>query len=270
MSEEKRNDALKAIMMAAMKKEKPAVTDGKIALGNFRYLLSDNGSSAILLEYLADEEEVSVPGYIRVPGESADRQVSLISMAAFLGRENVREVRLEEGIMAASGSFIGCSALETIHLPDSIDADLIGGAVRGCPGFGGFAVKDSNPLYRVQDGFLIRKDSGLLVSGPRDRTECVIPEGVTAIADSAFMYSSRLERVAIPEGVKTIGEQVFAFCPVLQEVQLPMSLEDIGCGAFTDCEKLESLCIPDHTTFAGKVTRDIGWIVSDGPVDAGV
>lgn len=261
MSEEKRNDALKAIMMAAMKKEKPAAADGKITLGNFRYLLSDNGSSAILLEYLDDEEEVSVPGYIRVPGEGADRQVSLISMAAFMGRENVREVRLEEGIIAVSGSFIGCSALEKIHLPDSIDSDLIGGSVRGCPGFGGFAVKDSNPVYRVQDGFLIRKDSGLLVSGPRNRTECVIPEGVSAIADSAFCYSRWLESVIIPEGVKTIGEQAFYECPYLWEVQLPSTLEDIGEDAFWNCPRLKSLGVPAGVTFAGYEERDFSLIM---------
>lgn len=256
-------------VMETTSERNPAAEGSGAVIGDFEYRLRGDGTASAV-KYLGDDEEVTVPGWIRLPGEEADRQVTDLSIGVFMQKEHVRTVTLSEGIRNVIFSFMMCPALEHVLLPDSFDGNLAGHAVQACGGFRGFLVKPANPLYEDRDGYLIRKENGELVCGPRDRTECVIPEGVSAVGDSAFMYSGRLERVVIPEGVKTIGEQAFAFCPALQEVQLPMSLEDIGCGAFTDCEKLEGLWIPDHTTFAGKATRDIEWIVSDGPVDAGV
>ena len=86
MSTDKRNDAIKSILMAAMKAEKPtpAVVDGRITLGDFRYLVSENGESVMLLEYLSDKETVRVPGHVRIPGEETDRRVALLSIGSFM------------------------------------------------------------------------------------------------------------------------------------------------------------------------------------------
>ncbi|MBR6789898.1 MAG: leucine-rich repeat domain-containing protein [Oscillospiraceae bacterium] len=263
MSTDKRNDAIKSILMAAMKAEKPtpAVVDGRITLGDFRYLVSENGESVMLLEYLSDKETVRVPGHVRIPGEETDRRVALLSIGSFMQKENVREVWLEEGIMAAVGSFMGCDALERVHLPDSIDDDHIGCAIRGCQNFKGFTVKASNPFYRIEDDCLIRKDNGLLVSGPRDRSEFSVPAGVTAISGSAFTESCMLETVVIPEGVTVIGDEAFFGCLLLDEVKLPGTLEDIGLGAFCECPRLKSLGVPAGTAFAGQTERDFDLIM---------
>lgn len=253
---------IKSIMIAALEADRARSAvdaDGNFTVGDFRYRLSDSGS-VDLATYLGDEEVVHVPGYVMVPGEREERAVHSLSIGAFMQKENVREVFLGEGFHGMISPFMMCHALERVHLPDSVKV-ISGSSVMCCSSFKGFAVKDSNPEFEVKDGFLISKKDGLLISGPKDRTECVIPDGVKSLDGFALAYSSRMESVVIPEGVSDIGICAVAYCPMLWEVSLPSTLENIGEEAFIECPKLESLGVPAGVTFAGSPERDFGVIM---------
>lgn len=104
--------------------------------------------------------------------------------------------------------------------------------------------------FDIEDGVLIKyKGSG---------GDVVIPKGVTAIEDCAFMWSSRITSVTIPEGVKSIGAYAFERCNRLTRIELPQSLISIGSGAFSKCINLVHFNTPSSLSDA-----NVGYWVFD-------
>jgi len=67
----------------------------------------------------------------------------------------------------------------------------------------------------------------------------VVPEGVEAIGDEAFMGSGILE-ISLPEGLLKIGDRAFADCADLDTVNFPSTLRVIGKEAFKNCTVLDA------------------------------
>ena len=84
------------------------------------------------------------------------------------------------------------------------------------------------------------------------RSECVIPEWVTAIGDKAFLGCKNLQSVTIPNSVTTIGKDAFFGCNNLQNVTIGNSVTTIGKYAFAYCSKLQSVTIPNSVTEIGE------------------
>lgn len=87
-----------------------------------------------------------------------------------------------------------------------------------------------------QDELLIMDD--VLVAYLGDEETVVIPEGVTAIGDGAFMNCSTLVSVVIPDSVTRIGSYAFSKCTNLTNIELPDGLTGIGKYAFYNCQKM--------------------------------
>ena len=130
--------------------------------------------------------------------------------------------------------------------------------------------------YTLKDGVLYSKDETKLIYYPScKRGRCVIPDGVTEIADAAFAHCNRMDvlmiphsvirigddafwecygftNLVIPDGVISIGERAFFECSSLKSVSLPDSLTSIGDSAFWDCKSLPNIIIPKSVTSIGK------------------
>ena len=89
------------------------------------------------------------------------------------------------------------------------------------------------------DGDLYTKDGKKLVRAlsATGRDALVIPEGVSAIGDSAFSGCD-LKRVTLPEGLVTIGADAFSDCENLESVNIPESVEELMFSAFDNCPRL--------------------------------
>lgn len=68
-----------------------------------------------------------------------------------------------------------------------------------------------------------------------------VPEGVSVIADNAFLFCEELTSIVIPDTVSHIGHNAFIRCSGLSSVDLPDSVRYIGDGAFCDCQNLEAI-----------------------------
>lgn len=81
-------------------------------------------------------------------------------------------------------------------------------------------------------------------------TSVTIPAGVTAIGKRAFYWCSKLKSVTIPDSVTTIGNKAFYRC-ALTSIVLPRSLTAIEEGAFMECGNPQSIDIPHSVTIIG-------------------
>lgn len=115
-------------------------------------------------------------------------------------------------------------------------------------------------------------------------TEVVLPESLTSIGQSAFLYCSQLSKVLIPEMVSAIGEMAFSgtraaieidplnghfcivdgmlmnksqtsllFCPVSRVggVVVPEGISEIKPGAFSYCDSIVALILPSTLSSVG-------------------
>ena len=111
-------------------------------------------------------------------------------------------------------------------------------------GYGSYATAFSSNLpsaVRIQcpdsqEDMLIADD--VLVAYLGDASTAVIPDGVTAIGNGAFMNCTTVTAVEIPDSVTSIGESAFSRCTNLTDLELPYGLTKIGKYAFYECQKM--------------------------------
>jgi len=73
----------------------------------------------------------------------------------------------------------------------------------------------------------------------------VIPMGVAAIDEQAFMGCSFLKTVSLPNTLATLGRRAFFNCYLLETINIPRSLLVIEDGVFYNCRNLKEINIPD-------------------------
>lgn len=82
-----------------------------------------------------------------------------------------------------------------------------------------------------------------------------VPEGVTEIAECAFMDCQSLSAISLPSTLTKIGNSAFKRCESLQAITIPDSVTEIGQAAFWMCHSLtevvlsRSLCEIDDEAF---------------------
>lgn len=88
-------------------------------------------------------------------------------------------------------------------------------------------------------------------------TSVTIPNSVTSIGGSSFVFCSDLRELIIPNSVTNIGADAFSNCQVLRSLTLSENLVSIGERVFTNCAYLTSLAIPKRVVTIG------AWAFSD-------
>lgn len=140
-----------------------------------------------------------------------------------------------------------------------------GGGVSGGGGGGGSTVSKPTaaptqtpaptttptPTPTPEPDFVI-DDNGVLTRYQGTATHVVIPEGVTAIGNSAFYdRRDRIVSVTIPDSVIHMNEYAFSGCSKLEQVKIGNGVTEIGTYAFRGCTSLEEIVIPDNVKTIG-------------------
>lgn len=203
--------------------------------------------------------------YIPEPGKTevvVPDGVAEIGFQAFSLSE-VTKVTLPEGLkVIGGGAFADCRSLEEMAIPASVTT--IGGGV-----FGGwilprkdekldwamrkFTVAPGNTACSADDqGILYNADQTLLVRCPAGiQGSCVVPDGVTEIAEGAFAHCRGLTELILPSGIQKIGRAAFAHCTGLRELVLPDEIEVIEDYLLYGCENLIKLPLPQKLRAIG-------------------
>ena len=139
-------------------------------------------------------------------------------------------------------AFAGCSGLETIELPASVEF-LVNLELSGCTRLTAINIDPENPFLCSVDGVAFSKDMKELVRFPTGRTgEYRIPDGVKTIGSSAFL-SCALTTLSIPDGVTRVGNIALAYNSNLKSVTFPASVDRIEDGMFMLDDHLERVTV---------------------------
>ena len=144
-------------------------------------------------------------------------------------------------VTIGDSAFAGCQGLRSVYIPAGVRR--VGKALfAGCTSLEGITVAKGNEVYDSRKGCnaIIKSSNGMLVAGC---CATVVPEGVTAVMDSAF-YSTNIDELRLPPTVKRIGKGAFAMCEKLATVDLPPTVINIGEGAFEGCRSLRGITLP--------------------------
>ena len=202
------------------------------------------------IEYQGEEYKVTKVGMISFAAETPERNLfTILSDEEYL---KVTSITFEDGIEEINDSHLGMYVhAASINIPKSVKnispatyrqqsvrnflyVDENGRFLSDVT----FNVDKDNPVYTSIDGVLYDKDMKTLLRCPRNKTgEFVVPEGVEALAWSAFRSCGQLESVVLPVGLKTVGEEnatsgVFNECYKLAKINIPSTVEYMSYQAF--------------------------------------
>ena len=163
-------------------------------------------------------------------------------------------------------AFYRCGFLKSINIPDSV-TNIGNEAFSWCDSLTEIIIPCSvvnmngNPfcgwngnLYNESKAFiyehqvLFDKDKTILVAYRSEEKNYIIPNSVTNIGDSAFMYCKSLTNINIPNSVTNIGDEVFCLCSCLTSINIPNGVTCIEKGAFGGCGSLVNIIISNSVT----------------------
>ena len=143
-----------------------------------------------------------------------------------------------------SNAFDGCSCLQTVNIPESIDA--INYSFSNISTLENINVSSSNQKYSSISGVLFNKDATEILSFPPKHGDSYeIPNTVQTIKHDCFRNASSLSSINIPNTVASIEWGAFADCYSLTEIDLPNSIVSLGGVVFAGCTSLKKVVIPD-------------------------
>ena len=186
-------------------------------------------------------------------------------------RWEIKSIVIEEGVTyVGNGAAVGCSHLENISIPSTVNS-IYPTAFLDCPEVRYIFVSYGNPKYEPGSRYdaIIDIENNTLIFGCKYTT---IPSYVTKIGAFAFYGCSGLTNITIPDSVTSIEGSAFYYCTGLTSVTLPENVSNIGYAAFEYCSGLKQITVnavvpPAIGSYTfDRVSRSIPVIVPDSSV----
>ena len=188
------------------------------------------------------------------------------------GNCNVSTVNIGSNVkMIPNGGFSGCTNLQSITFPDSLESIGIKSFIRctsltsvtiprNVKSVGYYAFYDCSNLTTVNlnadsctnMGYLYENMTSYPPFRDCNVSTVNIGSNVKIIPDAAFCGCTNLQSVTIPNAVKSIGSDAFYGCTGLTSVIIPDSVEKIGNETFGSCTGLTTITIPRRVKSIGR------------------
>ncbi len=208
-------------------------------------------SGKATLSNVAKADGSALTGTLTIPATINGATVTAIGANAFQNL-GITKVLFPEGITTINrGAFAGCTALETLTLPDSLTGIYGGGygqngAFANCTALR--SVKFGSGLVTIGDGYgnsSTANPDGFAYSGVFGNCsaleEVSFGPNLTTIGRHAFSECIALKKLTIPDSVQTIGLNAFYHNMLLSSVYFGKGLRNISDRAFYNCPELQTV-----------------------------
>ncbi len=142
--------------------------------------------------------------------------VEIIGEQAFSTQRTMTSIKLPTSVTTLEEyCYQYCSNVKVLNLPSSV-TNIHGEAFTGCR-FYEINVITGNPRYDSRDNCnaIIETATNTLVKGCENT---VIPDGIVAIGEGAFMSNRNLQTISLPATVDSIGHNGLIYCNNLQSL----------------------------------------------------
>lgn len=227
------------------------IGDGVTTIGNYAFRDCTNLTELDLPEGVTKIGDYTFYWCKSLMSISIPDSVTTIGDSAFFGCRGLTSVAIGNGVTSIKKyAFDDCKNLTRVKIPKSVTS--IGeDAFRGCDKLEDYEVDADNEYYSSDSyGVLYNKNKTELVQYPigNERTNFIIPDGVTTIGKSAFFGCNNLTSLTIPDSVIAIGDSAFYNCDSITSLTIPDSVTTIGDKVFAYCNGITSVTIPDSVT----------------------
>ena len=148
-----------------------------------------------------------------------------IGSGAFRNCSALTSVVIPSGVTSIEDyTFNECTSLSSITLPNTITR------------IGDFALSNCSTLVAFDMPTHVKSIGKAAFGNCIGLTSAiVIPEGVTCIADSAFLLCTHIPSISLPQTITQIGNYAFSNCLALTSITIPKNVTKIGSFAFNYC-----------------------------------
>lgn len=172
--------------------------------------LVDDGTIDYLIYGVADEQTGEIDSTI-VLGVQEPYRTSVTSIVIPNTTLGVHTI--------AAHAFDGCTSLESIYIPASVDT-VLAYAFANCPALTTIDLSEVDTI------------GASAFYGCTALREATLSDNLTVIQDELFYNCSALESITIPASVTSIGNSAFYGCSSLYEIEIPAAVETVGMQAF--------------------------------------
>lgn len=175
--------------------------------------------------------------------------VTSIGQSAFKGCISLRRLTVGTGLESVGGSsFAGCLKLVEIYNLSDLDISMYINDAKIV-----HTSLEEETILQEFDGyvFAVVGDKYYLVAYEGNETMLVLPEISNNVTYEIYRYAfinSLAVDIVIPEGVSAIGQSAFENCFSLTSISIPDSVASIGIKAFYGCKQLVSVSLPNSLT----------------------
>ena len=211
-----------------------------VVLGELCYQFDAQTKTAVIIYGTKDQESLCIPA--EVTYLDTTYRVVAIGDEAFLEFSMLETISIPKNVThICETAFIGCDKLMFVFYDGTIEEwkqiDFNKNQTFAEVSW----IECSDGEFNL--GTHYSDDMKILLKWNERVAHCVVPDGVTTIADLAFA-GTEIESIVIPNSVTHIGKEAFDFCPNLKSVVLPDTLTTIEEGVFSQCYALKSIRIP--------------------------
>ena len=194
-------------------------------------LYDKNATTLIQYAIGKNEKSFTIPNSVQKVGELSfcackletiifSDSVTSIGEYAFYACKNLTSITLGKNVKSISShAFYKCISLEKLEISEGLTY-IHEQAFDSCSGLKNISVSEQNTKFASLQGNVYNKDftSLILYAKGKEETSFTIPDGVTVIANRAFIDCENLTQVTIPNSVNNIEEFAFFSCENLEKM----------------------------------------------------